>query len=161
MFHKSGRPSKWGLLYLVLAVSILFSVFIVPKIALAAVVAGAAAGALAVGIKDLLLLALAHPILLGIAAAVLIGVVLVLAAWAPADPIIADTIRLTVLDLAALTNANLPLPQALGGIPSIENISINITPLEKVPNQYKERREYVSSAEDSRYEVVLRYNRVA
>ena len=48
-----------------------------------------------------------------------------------------------------------------GGIPSIENISINITPLEKVPNQYKERREYVSSAEDSRYEVVLRYNRVA
>ena len=131
------------------------------KIALAAVVAGAAAGALAVGIKDLLLLALAHPILLGIAAAVLIGVVLVLAAWAPADPIIADTIGLTVLDLAALTNANLPLPQAVGGIPSIENITINITPLEKVPNQYKERREYVSSAEESRYEVVLRYNRVA
>ncbi len=37
MFHKNERPSKWGLLYLVLAVSILFSVFIVPKVALAAV----------------------------------------------------------------------------------------------------------------------------
>ncbi len=129
------------------------------KIALAAVVAGAAAGALAVGIKDLLALALAHPILLGIAAAVLIGVALILAAWAPADPIIADTIGLTRLDLAALTNANLPLPSP-SSAPSTENITININPLEKLPNQYRERREYVSSAEDSRYEIVYRYNRV-
>lgn len=129
------------------------------KIALAAVVAGAAAGALAIGIKGLLTLALAHPILLAIAAAVLIAVVLILAAWAPADPIIADTIGLTLLDLAALTNANLPLPAASTAL-SIENITININPLGKLPNQYRERREYVSSAEDSRYEIVLRYNRV-
>jgi len=130
------------------------------KIALAAVSAGAAAGALAIGVKDLLVLALAHPVILAIAAAVLIAVVLILAAWAPADPIIADTIGLTKLDLAALTNANLPLP-APSSLPSIEKITININPLEKVPNQYRERREYVSSAEDSRYEILLRYNRVA
>ena len=129
------------------------------KIALAAVTAGATAGALAIGVKDLLALALAHPIILAIAAAVLIAVVLILAAWAPADPIIADTIGLTMLDLAALTNVNLPLP-APSSLPSIEKITININPLEKIPNQYRERREYVSSAEDSRYEILLRYNRV-
>lgn len=129
-------------------------------IAIAAVGVGAAGVALAVGMKDLLALALAHPILLAIAAAVIIAVAVILAAWAPADPIIADTIGLTSLDLAALTNANLPLP-ALSHVPSIEDIAINITPLEKIPNQYRERREYVSSAEDSRYEIVLRYNRVA
>ena len=37
MFHKEAHPSKWNLLYLALAVLILFSVFAVPKIALLAV----------------------------------------------------------------------------------------------------------------------------
>ena len=35
MFRKNGNRSKWNLLYLVLAVLILLSVFAVPKIALA------------------------------------------------------------------------------------------------------------------------------
>ena len=38
---------------------------------------------------------------------------------------------------------------------------MTINPLEKIPTQYKERREYRSDEEDSRYEIVLRYNRVA
>ena len=38
---------------------------------------------------------------------------------------------------------------------------VTINPLEKFPTQYKERREYRSDEEDSRYEIVLRYNRVA
>jgi hypothetical protein len=130
------------------------------KIALAAIGVGAGAAALAIGLKDLLLLGLAHPVILAIAAAVLIAVVLVLSAWAPADPIIADTLGLSSIDLAALTNANLPLPLASEAA-SIEDIKVKTVPLEKIANQYRERREYISSAEESRYEIVLRYNRVA
>jgi hypothetical protein len=130
------------------------------KIALAAVGAGAGAAALAIGLKDLLLLGLAHPVILAIAAAVLIAVVLILSAWAPADPIIADTLGFTSIDLAALTNANLPLPLA-SEAPSIEDIKVKTVPLTKGANEYHERREYISSAEDSRYEILLRYNRVA
>jgi hypothetical protein len=36
-----------------------------------------------------------------------------------------------------------------------------VTPIEKTATQYRERREYISEAEDSRYGIVLRYNRVA
>jgi len=35
-----------------------------------------------------------------------------------------------------------------------------VTPLEKIPQQYRERRDYISDDEESRYEIVLRYNRV-
>jgi hypothetical protein len=42
-----------------------------------------------------------------------------------------------------------------------DGIKVKVTPLEKIPTQYKEKREYISDAEDSRYEIVLRYNRVA
>ncbi len=129
-------------------------------IAVAAIGVGAAGVAVAVGIKELLLLGLAHPILLAIAVAVIIAVCVFVAAWAPADPIIVDTISLTRLDLAALTNANLPLPATSTG-PTAADIAVNVNPLEKLPNQYRERREYVSSGEDSRYEIVYRYNRVA
>jgi hypothetical protein len=38
---------------------------------------------------------------------------------------------------------------------------VKVVPLEKIPTQYRERREYRSDEEDSRYEIVLRYNRVA
>jgi hypothetical protein len=130
------------------------------RVALEAVAAVTGAAAFAIGLKDLLALGLAHPILLAIAAAVVIAIAAILAAWAPADPIIADTIGLTTLELAALTNANLPMPLP-STLPSIEDITINISPLEKIPSQYRERREYVSSREDSRYEIVLRYNRVS
>jgi len=38
---------------------------------------------------------------------------------------------------------------------------VKVTPLEKIPQQYTERREYISDDEDSRYEIVFRYNRLA
>lgn len=130
------------------------------KIALAAIGSAAAAGALAIGLKDLLVLGLAHPIILAIAAAAVLAVVLFLAAWAPADPIIADTLGFTTVDLAALTSADFPMPDP-GEYPTEEDIKVKVTPLEKIPAQYRERREYISDAEESRYEIVLRYNRVA
>jgi hypothetical protein len=130
------------------------------KIALAAVVAGGAAGAFAIGIKDLLKLALKHPIILAIAAAVVLVVILFLAAWAPADPIIADSLGFTAVDLARLTSADFPPPEE-AHYPTQHDITVNVFPIEKAPTQYKERREYVSDPEDSRYEIILRYNRVA
>jgi hypothetical protein len=38
---------------------------------------------------------------------------------------------------------------------------VKVTPLEKIQNQYREKREYVSDDKGSRYEIVLRYNSVA
>ena len=35
-----------------------------------------------------------------------------------------------------------------------------LTQVEKIPTQYKERREYRSGPEESHYQIVLRYNRV-
>ena len=37
----------------------------------------------------------------------------------------------------------------------------SVSPLVKLPDQYRERREDLSSEEDSRYDIVLRSNRVA
>jgi hypothetical protein len=87
-------------------------------------------------------------------------VILILAAWAPADLLIEDSLRFTLSDLDALTSADLPLPVVAQYI-SQQGIKVKIVPLEKIPTQYRERREYRSDAEDSRYEIVLRYNRVA
>jgi hypothetical protein len=42
-----------------------------------------------------------------------------------------------------------------------QGITVKVTPLDKIPQQYRERREYISEEEESRYEIVLRYNRVA
>jgi hypothetical protein len=111
-------------------------------------------------LKTLLKFALKHPVLLAIAAAVVLVVILILAAWAPADPIIADQIAYTTCELDGLTNADLPLPDPIE-YKTQDGIKVKITPLEKIPTQYKERREYISDPEESRYEVVLRYNRVA
>ena len=130
------------------------------KIALAGIAAGITAGAVAVGIKTLLTTALAHPIIAAIAAAVVLVVILILAAWAPADLIIEDSLAFTLSDLDALTSAELPIPPVTQFI-SQQGIKVTINPLEKIPTQYKERREYRSDEEDSRYEIVLRYNRVA
>lgn len=129
------------------------------EIALKAIGAGVGAAALAIGLKDLLLLGLAHPIIVGIAVLVVVAVVAVLSLWAPADLIIADHIGLTSLDLAELTSAAFPLP-APSESPTESDIRVKVTPLDKTPTQYRERREYISSEEESRYEIVLRYNRV-
>ena len=130
------------------------------KIALAAIGTGAGAAALAIGLKDLLALGLAHPIVLAIAAAVVLAVVVFLAWWAPADEIISDSMGLTVADLAELTSVDVPMP-APSEHPTSSGITVKVTPLEKTPTQYRERREYVSAKEGSRYQIVLRYNRIA
>jgi hypothetical protein len=130
------------------------------KIALAGIAAAITAGAFAVGVKDLLKFALSHPIILAIAAAVVLVVILILAAWAPADLIIEDALGFTLSDLDALTSTELPLPEIAEYV-SQQGIKVKVVPLEKLPTQYRERREYRSDEEDSRYEIVLRYNRVA
>jgi hypothetical protein len=129
------------------------------EIALKAIAAGAGAAALAIGLKDLLLLGLAHPFIVVIALVAVAVVVTVLSLWAPADPIIVDNIGLTTVDLATLTGAGSP-PPAPSEYPTAAGIQVKVTPLEKTATQYRERREYISSEEDSRYEIVLRYNRV-
>jgi hypothetical protein len=99
-----------------------------------------------------------------IAAAVGIAIVaavdLIYAFWAPADPIIFDSIGLSIGDLVELTSANYPLPDARS-FSSANGILVNVSPLEKIPLQYRERREYVSDEQESRYEIVYRVNRVA
>jgi hypothetical protein len=94
-----------------------------------------------------------------IAAVVVLAIDLFVALWAPADPIIEDMIGPTVQDLIQLTNVNLPMP-----LPSEHlaptGIKVKVTPLEKIPQQYREMREYISDDEDSRYQIVLRYNRL-
>jgi hypothetical protein len=130
------------------------------KIALAGIAASITAGAFAVGVKDLLKFALSHPIILAIAAAVVLVVILILAAWAPADLLIEDSLGFTLSDLDALTNTDLPVPEIAQYV-SQQGIKVKAVPLEKIPTQYRERREYRSDEEDSRYEIVLRYNRVA
>ena len=95
-----------------------------------------------------------------IAAAVVLVVILILAAWAPADLLIEDSLGFTLSDLDALTSADLPVP-VIAEFVSQQGIRVKVVPLEKSPTQYRERREYRSDEEDSRYEIVLRYNRVA
>ncbi len=80
------------------------------------------------------------------------------ALWAPADPIIEDSIGPTIQDLVQLTSVNFPLP-APSEYVGPQGIKVKVTPLEKITHQYRERRDYVSDDEESRYEIVLRYNR--
>jgi hypothetical protein len=112
------------------------------------------------GWGKLVMLAFAHPILAGIAAALLLAAVAIVAAWAPADLIIADSFGFTLGDLDALTSVNFPMPETASFVTE-HGLKVTVTPLGKVPTEYRERREYRSDAEDSRYEITLRYNRVA
>lgn len=130
------------------------------KIALEAIGTAVGGVALAIGLKDLLALGLAHPIVLLIAAAIVLTVIVFVSWWAPADEIISDSIGLTVADLAELTSVDVPMP-APSEYATGSGITVKVTPLEKIPTQYRERREYVSPEEGSRYQIVLRYNRVA
>jgi hypothetical protein len=99
-------------------------------------------------------------IALAIAAAVILAIDVFVALWAPADLIIEGAIGLTAIDLAALTSANFPAPVFSEHI-TAGGLEVNVTPLDKRPQQFKERREYVSDDEERRYEIELRYNRVA
>lgn len=95
-----------------------------------------------------------------IAAAVVVAIDVFVALWAPADPIIEDMIGPGVQDLVELTNVDVALPAASEHV-TPQGIRVRVTPLDKIPGQYRERREYISDDEDSRYEIVFRYNRVA
>jgi len=100
-------------------------------------------------------------IAIAIALAVLAAIDLLVAWWAPADPIIRDAIALSVNDLAELTSSSAPAPDpatftAEAGI--VVNVNKTIPP-KKGPLEYRETREYVGP--DSRYEIRYRYSRVA
>jgi hypothetical protein len=130
------------------------------KYVLVAIAVPAGIGAVWMGLLPFLKLALAHPILLAIVAAAALAVTIVLAAWAPADTIISDLVAFTTTELAALTSLGSPMP-VLSEYLSQDGIKVKVTPLAKIPTQYRERREYISAKEESRYEIVLRYNLVA
>ena len=98
-------------------------------------------------------------IALAIAGAVVLAIDVFVALWAPADLIIEDSIGPTTLDLVELTSVNFPLPLPSEHI-TPQGIKVKVTPLDKIPQQYRERREYISDDEESRYEIVLRYNRL-
>ena len=99
-------------------------------------------------------------IAIAIAIAITLAIDLIVALWAPADLIIEDPTGYTLLDLAERTGADFPLPDATS-FTTEGDIKVKVTPLEKVPTQYRERREYRSDDEDSRYEIVFRLNRSA
>ncbi|MES2898887.1 MAG: hypothetical protein V4723_04115 [Pseudomonadota bacterium] len=95
-----------------------------------------------------------------IAAAVVVAIDVFVALWAPADPIIEDVIGPSTQDLVELTSTEFALPAASEHI-TPQGIKVKVTPLGKIPGQYRERREYISDDEDSRYEIVFRYSRLA
>jgi len=92
-----------------------------------------------------------------LAVLVVLAIDLFVALWAPADPIIEDVIGPTVNELVQLTSTNFPMPLPTEHI-TPQGIKVKVTPLEKIPGQYRESREYTSDDEESRYEIVLRYN---
>jgi hypothetical protein len=95
---------------------------------------------------------------LGIALVVTLYIDVIVALWAPADPIIADSIGLGVVDLAQLTSPDFPAPADLA-YTSAQDIDVRGESLEKLPTQYRERRSYHSVHRESNYQITLRYNR--
>ena len=127
-----------------------------------AVYIGAAIAALG-GISALLKLGTIGLIAAGIALLITIGVDVIIALWAPADLIIQDSIGLSITDLARLTSANAPPPGSSTYTTEddiVVNVNTSIPPVKR-PLEYVEVREYVSDAQDSRYELRFRYNHVA
>ena len=99
-------------------------------------------------------------VVVAIAAALLLAIDLVVALWAPADLLIEDPAGYTLLDLVERTGASFPMPPP-SAFTTEGDIVVTVKPLDKRPQQYREAREYASSAEDSRYEITYRFNRVA
>ena len=102
-------------------------------------------------------------IIIAIAVLITISIDIIIALWAPADPIIRDSFGLTVTDLATLTSANAPAPdpttfETENGIKVLVNQTI---PPLKLPLEYHETREYISDDQESRYFITYRFNRVA
>ena len=99
-------------------------------------------------------------IAVAIAVAVTLAIDLIIAAWAPADLIVEDPTGYSLLDLVERTSPAFPLPSAVS-FKSVGGIQVDSTPLEKLPLQYRERREYDSTAEESSYQITYRFNRTA
>ena len=101
--------------------------------------------------------------LIGLAAGVfVIGIDLLRAIWAPADPIIDDLIDLSAIDLDQLVSPATPIPPVRSYASELHlRIWVNRTPPPpKLPFQYTELREYLSAPEMSRYELTYQYNRL-
>lgn len=99
-------------------------------------------------------------IVVAVAVVVTLGIDLIYAAWAPADPIIIDQIGLSTVDLVALTSVNFPSP-GFSTHSAANDIDVHVTPEVKHPQEYRELREYASSDKDSLYDILYRYNRIA
>jgi hypothetical protein len=93
----------------------------------------------------------------------MIAIDLIVSLWAPDDLIIQDAIPLSILDIDALTSAAAPVPP-FSTYTTNGNIVVNINgsiPPDKKPFQYTETRAYISSDQDSNYELTHRYNRLS
>lgn len=119
-------------------------------------------GLSAAGITATALKALAtyQIIIAAVAVAITLAIDLIIALWAPADLIIEDATGYSILELAERTSANFAPPSAVH-FTSAGGIVVDSTPLEKLPNQYREKRNYFSDDESSAYELTCRLNRVA
>ena len=113
-----------------------------------------------ISIKDLMKFAGKHPVLLAIAVAIVIAIDVIVALWAPADPLIRDSIALSITELDHLTSVSVPAPDPRSfttehGI--VVKVNQGIEPVKK-PTEYHEARAYIG--EDSNYEIIYRYNQV-
>lgn len=99
----------------------------------------------------------------GIALLILAGIDALIAWWAPADPIIRDTIALSINDFATLTSANSPAPAPTTyDQPDGIKVDVNKTiPPVKGPLEYHETRQYRCADQDSAYEIKYRFARTA
>jgi hypothetical protein len=112
------------------------------------------------GVSALKGLGLKGAIVLAIAAVLTLAVDVFIALWAPADLLIEDALGFTTVDLAELTNADLPAP-SVTEYSTAGGIDVKVSPVEKRAQEYSELRHYASDDEDSQYEITLRYNRLA
>lgn len=99
----------------------------------------------------------------GIGAAIALALEGIYLLWAPCDLIIEDVIALSASDLMMRTEVTVPPPPP--STSTTENgievrVNLTISPV-KSPYEYKETREYVCEAEDSRYELIYKYTRTA
>jgi hypothetical protein len=99
-------------------------------------------------------------IVIGIAIAVVLAIDVVVALWAPADPIMKDALGFTLVDLGQMTSFDFPLPDRRE-FDADDDIHVKVIPLSKLPQQYHERRDYSSDDEESLYQLTIRYDRLA
>ena len=83
------------------------------------------------------------------------------ALWAPADLIIEDAIGPTTLGSGGVDQRQLPAALAHRACHPPRHQGEGDSSREDFTEKYREKREYISDDEESRYEIVLRYNRLA